>query len=30
MRSPIMTVFSEWAPMLFSAERIMTGLGLPT
>ncbi len=29
MRSPIMTVCSECAPMVLSALRIITGLGLP-
>src|SRR5450755_1485458 len=28
MRSPIIAVVSEWASMAFSAERIMSGLGL--
>ena len=30
IRSPIITVVSEWAPMAFRAERIISGLGLPT
>ena len=30
MRSPIMPVFSECAPMRFIAERNIIGLGLPT
>src|SRR5690606_13453698 len=30
MRSPIMPVDSEWAPMRFSAERNIIGFGLPT
>jgi hypothetical protein len=30
MRSPIMTLDSEWASMARRAERIMSGLGLPT
>ena len=30
MRSPIITVVSEWAPMARRAERIISGLGLPT
>src|SRR5699024_4881108 len=29
MRSPIMTEVSEWAPIRFSAVRIISGLGLP-
>ena len=30
IRSPIIVVVSEWAPSAFSAERIISGLGLPT
>ena len=30
MRSPIIAVVSEWASIAFSAERIISGLGLPT
>jgi len=30
IRSPIMTVFSEWAEMRLSALRNIIGLGLPT
>ena len=30
MRSPIIAVVSEWASMALSAERIISGLGLPT
>ncbi len=30
IRSPIITAVSEWAPALFSASRIISGLGLPT
>jgi hypothetical protein len=30
MRSPIITVDSEWASMRFRAERIISGFGLPT
>ncbi len=30
MRSPIITVVSECASIWFSAERIISGLGLPT
>ncbi len=30
MRSPIIPVFSECAPMRFSAERNIIGFGLPT
>ncbi|SLI84910.1 Uncharacterised protein [Mycobacteroides abscessus subsp. abscessus] len=30
MRSPIITVDWEWAPRRRSAERIISGLGLPT
>lgn len=30
IRSPIIRVFSEWAPILRNAERIISGFGLPT
>ena len=30
MRSPIITVVSEWASIWLSADRIISGLGLPT
>ena len=30
IRSPIIAVDSEWASIAFSAERIISGLGLPT
>ena len=30
MRSPIIAVVSEWASIVFSAERIISGFGLPT
>ena len=30
IRSPIIVVLSEWAPSALSAERIISGLGLPT
>jgi hypothetical protein len=30
MRSPTMTVVSEWASMAFRAERTISGFGLPT
>ena len=30
MRSPIITVVSEWASRAFSAVRIISGFGLPT
>ena len=30
IRSPTMTVVSEWASIRLSAERIIIGLGLPT
>ncbi len=30
IRSPIIAAVSEWASMAFSAERIISGLGLPT
>ena len=30
IRSPIIAVVSECAPMVFSAERIIIGFGLPT
>ena len=30
MRSPIIAELSEWASIAFSAERIISGLGLPT
>jgi hypothetical protein len=30
MRSPTIAVVSEWASMAFSADRIMSGFGLPT
>ena len=30
MRSPIIAVVSEWASIAFSAERIISGFGLPT
>ena len=30
IRSPTITVVSEWASMAFRAERIISGLGLPT
>ena len=30
MRSPTMAVVSEWASMALSAERIISGFGLPT
>ncbi len=30
IRSPIITVFSECAPIARSAERIISGFGLPT
>jgi hypothetical protein len=30
MRSPIMAVASEWASIARSADRIISGLGLPT
>ena len=29
IRSPIIAVVSEWASMLFRAERIIIGFGLP-
>ena len=30
IRSPIIAAVSEWASIAFSAERIISGLGLPT
>ena len=30
IRSPIIAVASEWAPIALSAERIISGFGLPT
>ena len=30
IRSPIIAVVSLWPPTVFSAERIISGLGLPT
>ena len=30
MRSPTIAVVSEWASIVFSAVRIISGLGLPT